>query len=404
MAYSIFMAVLLPLGLATSAIGDKSASRLADLQARVAKREFRDDKLRRDILAFAREHVGTPQFATAIDLLRSVPGPFDRLDASAISDDDRKLLNLRDLVAFERSNNRAVAHLAVSFDGERLAVSGWDNVVQVYRLGGKEPKAWAKIDASPSGVAFSADGKWLATGCADTRAIIWDVTSDKPKQAYELSGHRNRPFVVAFAPKGKVFASACFDPVVRLWKLEDLTPEVLGLINKEKTPSFGIASLAFSHDGKYLVAGSMVGTQTLRIWDTSGTSLVDRAPAIKARTVACSPTEPIIAFAADDGVIQLRDIGKTPSEKIRTIDAHEGGRLPPVVKALAFAPDGKSLASCGQDRRVRVWKVADGSKEREWQLADEPRALAFSSDGRHLIVGNSDGTLYIFRLTALKSN
>jgi WD40 repeat protein len=381
--------------------GDKSAARLADLQARVARRDFAEDKLRRELLAFAREHVGTPQYAKAMDALRFVPGPFDRLDATAISADDRKALGLRDLVAFERPNNRAVASVAISFDGERLAVSGWDNVVRVYQLGAREPKSAAKIDASPSGVAFSADGKWLATGCADTRAIIWDIAADKPKPAYELSGHRNRPFAVAFGPKGKVFASACFDPVVRLWKLEDLTPEVLSLINKEKNPSFGIASLAFSHDGKYLVAGSMVGNQTLRIWDTSGTTLVDRAPGVKARTVVCSPTEPIIAFAADDGVIQLRDIGKMPSEKILTIDAHTGGRLPPIIKSLAFAPDGKSLASGGQDRRVCIWNV-DGSKQREWQLAEEPRALAFSSDGRHLVVGNSDGTLFIFRLAAAK--
>jgi WD40 repeat protein len=388
--------LLFPASLALT--GDDT--RFKTLQARVAKQDFANDKLRREILTFAHAHVGTPLYAKAIDVLRSVLCPLDRLDENAIDADERKTLGIRELVAVVRPNNRAIASVAISFDGTLLATSGWDNVVHIYKLGDKAPKSWAKIDGSPSGIAFSADSKWLACGCADTHAIVWDVSGEKPKEAYKLSGHKSRPFAVAFPPKGPGFASACADPVLRLWKLEDLTPEVWAVIAKDKAPSRGISSLAFSHDGKQLIAGSMIGNPTLRIWDASGAALVEKSPpAAQAKLVACSPTQPILAFAGDDGVIHLWDLGKSPIEKLRTINAHEGKKAP-LIKALAFSPDGQTLASSGQDQCVRLWDVATGKKQREWQLLDEARALAFSSDGRHLSVGNSDGTLYILRLAS----
>lgn len=392
---------LLLLTLPATAGDDKTTACLKDLKARVARQDYQDDKLRRELLVFAREQVGAPLYAKAIDVLRTVPTPLDRLDEKAIEEDQRKFLSIRGLVAFERPNNRAIASIGISFDGVLLATSGWDNVVHVYKLGDKEPRSWAKIDGSPSGIAFSADSKWLAAGCADTHTIIWDVTGAMPKEAYKLGGHKSRPFAVAFPPRGPGFASACAEPVLRLWKLEDLTPEVWTVITKNKAPSLGISSLAFSHDGKFLVAGSLFGKETLRIWDASGASLAEKTPpAAQAKLVACSPTEPILAFAGDDGVIHLWDLGKAPIEKLRKIDAHsqDGKKLPPIIKALAFSPDGKTLVSSGQDKRVRIWDVPTGQKRREWQFLDEARALAFSSDGRHLAIGNSDGTMYVLRL------
>ncbi len=375
---------------------------LASLQQRVAKREFAGDKLRLNVVAFARQQVDTTHYLAAIDLLRQVRSPLDALDAGEIDAEDRKLLALPDVVAYFRAHGRAVAHIAFNSDSSLVATSGWDNVVHLHKLGGKEPVSFAKIDGSPSGIAFHPDGKLLATGCGDTRVIVWNLSTNPPKEEYRLSGHKNRPFVVAYSPTGRMFASGCYDPVLRVLKFDDPNPEVWAVLANEKTASLGIASLAFSHDGKHLVAGSHIGKEALRIWEVSGNLLNEKTlNAFRARTVACSPTEAIFAFAGDDEAVQLMRIGAERVEKLHAIRAHTGKGVLPVVKAMTFAPDGRNLATAGQDKQVRLWNVATGKVSVTWILPVEPRALAFSLDGRHLAVGTGDGTVLVLRLGAL---
>jgi WD40 repeat protein len=396
---------LLLLTIPASAGDDTAATRLKALQARVAKREFESDQLRRDLLGFCREHAGTPLYVKAIDALAQTPSPLDRLDAKEIDEDDRKTLAIPELVGYLRPHQRAIASIAISFDGTLLASSGWDNTVQIHKLGGKEPKSWATLDASLSGIAFSPDGKLLATGCGDTRVLLWDLTGAKPQVTHKLAGHNNRPFSVAFSPNGKMFASGSYDPILRIWKLDDGDLEQWAALANEDAPSRGLASLAFSHNGQFLVAGSHLGKQTLRLWDAAGSYLDDKTPPdTLARIVACSPTEPILAFAGDDSKIHLWNLGGVKIEKLRQFAAHTGKAFGPLVKALAFSPNGKIVASSGQDKYVRLWNVASGKNVYEWHFNDEARSLAFSSDGRHLAIGNSHGTLYLLRLDSAKMN
>jgi eukaryotic-like serine/threonine-protein kinase len=329
--------------------------------------------------------------------------PLDRLNADRIPAEDRKLLSLPGLVGLLHSQGRAIAALAFAPDGTRLAVSDWSNAVRLWQLGEREPRLWATLDGSPSGISFSPDGKRLAAGSPDTRVFIWDVTADKPRKQANLAGHEQRPFALQFSPDGKLLASGSHNPVLRLWKWDDGEPEAWAVLANEEAPSVGIASLAFSGDGKLLAAGSHVGRHTLRAWNAGGAYLEELTlPEAKARLVAFAPTEPLLAFSGDTPVIHLWDFRPSPPKEVRRLKGHVERGLPPTLKALAFSPTGRLLASAGRDRKVIVWDVASGEKAHAWDLLDEPRALAFAPDGRHLTVGNDDGSVYVLRLAAAR--
>ncbi len=327
------------------------------------------------------------------------PSSLDRLQADAIAAEDRKFLSIDGLVGFLRGHTRAVAAVAVSPDGKLLASSSWDNTVRIWRLGQEEPKEWATLEASPSGIAFHPDGRLLATGSPSTGVYLWDLSGEQPKRKHVLAGHKQRPFALAFSPTGRLLASGSYDPVLRIWKLEDDEPEMWAALANEKAPSRGIASIAISPNGKHLAAGSLIGRQTLRIWDASGGYLEElELPPAEARLVAFSPTEPVLAFAANDARIHFWRLAGGKVEPLSEVSRHEARGQPPAIKALAFSRTG-GFATSGRDRRVIVshdWKAP--GPQRTYHLLDEVRALAFAPDGRHLVTGNDDGSLYVLRL------
>jgi WD40 repeat protein len=329
----------------------------------------------------------------------SARAPLDQLRPEAIDAEIRKFLSVDGLVGFVRGHNRAIAALAFASDDKWLASSSWDNTVRLWRLGEAAPKDWATLPASPSGVAFHPTKPLLALGAPGTGVYLWDVSGAKPVRQHVLAGHKKGPFAIAFAPTGRMLASGCFEPLLRLWKLDDAEPEMWGVLTGESRPSLGLSALAFSHDGKRLFAGCNFGPRSLRQWDVSGPYLEERdLPAARARLVVCAATEPLLAFSGDDAKIRLWRLEGDKVKEVAVLAGHEPRGLPPAVKALAFSPSGKMLASAGKDRRLRIWDTATGQLVREWHLLDEVRALAFSSDNRHLAAGNDDGSTYFLRL------
>jgi WD40 repeat protein len=97
-----------------------------------------------------------------------------------------------------------------------------------------------------------------------------------------------------------------------------------------------------------------------------------------------------------DGTAQLWEVVGDALKEGRTLPGHNRG-----VNGVAFAPDGKALATVGDDGRILLWADPAGGRParvKEWQVSGPVRSVAFAPDGRHLAVGNGNGTVYILRL------
>jgi WD40 repeat protein len=220
---------------------------------------------------------------------------------------------------------------------------------------------WAGVNA----VAYSPDGKVLASGGNDCSIKLWDCASEKEIASLEPPEGR----FVHDPPRGSVY-----DPI------------------EGKTPPF-INSLSFSADGKTLAAGTL--EKSIRLWDMAKKQqrlkieLDYSDPKYKIGNdvfgVAFSPDGKSLASASFDGVVRLWSpvTGKL---------MREVGSLPGIAYAVAFSPDGKALAAGGKDGVVKIWDLK--KKELKYTLTrpgTDIRSVAVSPDGRYLASASVDG-------------
>jgi WD40 repeat protein len=238
-------------------------------------------------------------------------------------------------------------------------------------------------------LAFSADGRMIVAGSFDGAVRVWNVEAGKEKATFQ--GHS--PWLrVAFSPNGKTIASGSGKTV----RLQDLSrgTRVAGAGKQVLQGAQGdISALAFSPDGGTLVAGAgkpagrhlMLGD--LYFWDTeSGRqqfALLDFAGSI--RSVAFSPDGK--TFAAGSGKVHLWD---TSTGKLKA-------SLPEPSNVLAFAVDGTLAAACRNDDKIRIW--SPGTTKARAVLSGHHGtvdSIALTRDGRLLASTSDDGTLMLW--------
>jgi WD40 repeat protein len=202
-------------------------------------------------------------------------------------------------------------------------------------------------------LAFSPDGRILASGAGDDTIILWDVESREPLGP-PLSGHSGDVTSVAFSPDGRMLASGSRDRSIILWDVETAQPR-----GQPLTGHGGyVNSIAFSVDGRTLASGS--GDRSIILWDVE-TREPRRQPLIghtdPVNCIAFSPDEQMLASGSSDGSIILWDMpGGQPLGSPLT--GHEGS-----VLSVAFHPgsrDGRILASSSSDGNIILWDTDSG--------------------------------------------
>jgi WD40 repeat protein len=161
----------------------------------------------------------------------------------------------------------------------------------------------------------------------------------------------------------------------------------------DKTEHRDVAgSVAVSPSNQLLAAGYWEGT--IKVWDfNDGTERFSLTDPAGVNTVAFAADSKTLASGGPGDAIKLWDL--TTGKERQSLKTEAGGTM-----GLAFSADGKKLASAHQDGWLIVWDAASGKRVEGWQLPGAINAVAFAVDSRHLATGNSNGTVYVFRLAA----
>jgi len=304
-----------------------------------------------------------------------------------------------------------VQSVAFSPDGRMLASGNSDGTVQLWNL--TDPVQPSPLGQPLTGgtgavaVAFSPDGRTLVSGSLDGTVRLWDLAD--PEHPQSLGPIQTGGIVdsVAFSPDGRTLASGSLDGTVRLWNVTDpAQPSPLG---QPLTGAPGaVDSVAFSPDGHTLASGSLDGT--IRLWNVVdpahprplGTILTGAS----VLSVAFSPRGHTLASGSLDDAVRLWDVADPAHPRLIGPILTGGGDSDAAalgISSVAFSPDGHTLAIGDLDSTVKLFDVADPGQPSLLGLrltGTSVESLAFSLDGRTLASGGLDGTVRLWDVTA----
>ncbi|MEJ6481347.1 NB-ARC domain-containing protein [Nostoc punctiforme UO1] len=216
-------------------------------------------------------------------------------------------------------------------------------------------------------VAFSPNGKLLATGDADGDAHLWQV--EDGKRLFTCSGHKSWVRSVAFSPNSQILASGSEDQTVKLWDVQ--TGKCLNTLQGHTS---WIWSVGFSPDGQILASGSE--DQTVKLWDVQTGKYLNTLQGHTSwvRSVVFSPDGQILASGSEDQTVKLWDV--QTGKCLNTLSGHSSR-----IWSVAFHPDGQIIASGSDDQTVKLWdvqtgkccKTLTGHSSRIWSVAFSPK-------------------------------
>jgi len=383
-----------------ASVAAKHEEQLANQNAAEARRQ---QNLAADQELLARRRY----YAAQMNLARLAWDAGDMPRALELLDTQRPVFQKKDLRGFEwfhlwelcnarlrftlRGHANFVSGLAYSPDGNTLASASRNANIRIWdaATGRAERTIW-----TPSiiwALAMAPNGKLLASGHSYGSIRLWDAITGECT-ATMPSGQSRLVSALGFSPDGRILASGSEAGMVRLC---DLTGKELARLPVDGA----VSTVAFSPDGKSLIAAPAFGTNSgenlsVKLWDLSHSppALKARIPGV-ANAFAWSPDNRTFALAPWD-TIQVWD-----AEKVTMREEYKGHSER--IHSLAYLPDGRGLVSCSGDRTIRMWRW---SSTNEHEVKSEvlgahmisPAAVAVSPDGTQVASGDDGGSVKVW--------